>query len=75
MKPYINLRKEFLGLDIDQKTAAAAIGRSPRYVGERLRGGADWELHEVYTLLKLIGKGPEDILTYFPPNGGATKRK
>ena len=75
MKPYIALRKEVLGLDIDQKTAAAAIGRSPRYVSERMRAEADWELHEVYALLKLIGKGPEDILQYIPPNCGVVKRK
>lgn len=75
MKPYLELRKELYGAEIDQKTIGKAIGRSEFYVSHCMTGKADWKIGEAYTILKLIGKGPEDIVEYFPPNGGVAKRK
>lgn len=74
VKPYLELRKELYGSDIDQATIGKAIGRSSRYVNDRMTGKSDWEIGEAYTLLKMIGKKPEDIFQYFPPNGGLKGR-
>lgn len=75
MKLYPELRKELFAADIDQKQIAEALGKSIYYVNRRMVGVYSWSIEEAYTLLRMIGKEPEEIFYYFPPGGGIPQKK
>lgn len=51
---------------IDYPTIAEGIGRSPAYVGLRMRGIGCYTIDEAYKILAMIGEEPEAIIRYFP---------
>lgn len=73
-KPYLDLRKELYGAEIDQRQIGKIIGRSKSYVNVRMTGKADWTIGEAYALLQALGRQPEEIYQFFPPNGGVKSR-
>lgn len=73
MRPYQKLRKELYGEDITQQDICKVLDRSKTYVSDRMCGKADWNIGEAYILLRMLGREPEEIFEFFPPDGGIKK--
>ncbi len=70
MKPFAKLRGKMREMDINGNALANYLGKSPSYVSYRLTHYSSWELDEIYKILDFLMIPPEEIFTYFPPNGG-----
>lgn len=66
---YQRLRRKLREYDIDQHYLAELLKRSPSYVSNCMLGKSDWQMQEVYTIIKLCQIPPEEIYKYFPPDG------
>ena len=66
---YKLLRKRLRDYDIDQQYLEEILKRSPGYVSNCLTGKGDWQMQEVYTIIKLCQIPVEEIYKYFPPDG------
>ncbi len=69
MKPFAKLRGRMHEMDINSNALANFLGRSQSYVSTRMTHNSSWELDEIYKILDLLMIPPEEIFTYFPPNG------
>lgn len=67
-RPYMALRVLFTLMDWDQKAVGAIIGKSDRYVRDRLSGKYHWEVDDGYKILKAANKPDSDFTKYFPRN-------
>ena len=67
-KPYMALRILMTIMDWDQVTVGEIIGRSGRYVQDRLSGKYEWAVKDAYTILKAANKPDSDFQKYFPRN-------
>ncbi len=67
-KPYMALRVLFTLMDWDQKAVGAIIGKSDRYIRDRLSGKYEWEVADGYKILKAANKPDSDFTKYFPRN-------
>lgn len=70
MKPFAKLRGKMSEMDINNNALANFLNRSPSYVSTHMTHSQSWELDEIYKILDLLMIPPEEIFTYFPPNGG-----
>lgn len=52
---------------LTEADAAAAIGRSASYISNRLNGRGSFTIADAYKILEMLGKEPEEIATFFPP--------
>jgi transcriptional regulator with XRE-family HTH domain len=53
--------------------ASSYLGRYPEYLSRALSGRVDLKIHDLFTLLQLMGLHPEDFFDiYFPVAGSAT---
>lgn len=66
---YQRLRRKLREYDIDQHYLAELLKRSTGYVSNCMLGKSDWQMQEVYTIIKLCQIPPEEIYKYFPPGG------
>ena len=58
---YQRLRRRLRECDIDQQYLAELLKRSTAYV--------NWQINEVWTIVRLCQIEPEEICKYFPPDG------
>lgn len=76
MKAYAKLRGALLERDITSADLAAMLGRSQSYVSERMTAKRYfWDIHEIYTILNILGISCDRIFEFFPPNGGIVEPK
>jgi hypothetical protein len=71
MKPFARLRAEMKYHDIDEAYLGERLGRSHKYISERLMAKAPWTMDEVYTILDLINWPTEKMHEIFPPRRSA----
>ena len=69
MKRFIELRGALAAKDIDQRYLGERLGVSAGYISARMTAKVPWDMEEVYTILDLINRPPEDIPVLFPKNG------
>lgn len=74
MKPYAKLRGKMAENDINGTALANYFGRTPNYISDRLNIKSPWTIDEVYKIMGLLEIPLEEILTYFPPNGGVPQK-
>lgn len=67
-KPYMALRVLMTIMDWDQVEVGKIIGRSNRYVQDRLSGKYTWSVEDGYKILKAANKPDSDFQKYFPRN-------
>ncbi len=68
-RKYQRLRRRLRDYDIDQQYLAEILKRSHGYISNCLTGKGDWQMQEVYTIIKLCQIPVEEIHKYFPPAG------
>lgn len=66
---YQRLRRRLREYDIDQRYLAELLKRSPGHISNCLTGKSDWQMQEVYTIIKLCQIPVGEIYKYFPPGG------
>ncbi len=66
---YQRLRSLLRERDISQDYLAELIGRSGPYISHCFSGRSQWQINEIWTIVKLCQIEPEDICKYFPPDG------
>ncbi|MCM1330021.1 MAG: DUF739 family protein [Ruminococcus sp.] len=74
MKPYAKLRGRMAEMEVTGEDLANHIERSKTYVSNRLTHSYSWSIDEVYKILDFLEIPESEIFTYFPPNGGLTKK-
>lgn len=73
MKSYAKLRGKMAELEVTGEALANYINRSKTYVSNRMTHNFSWTIDEVYKILEFLDIPPNEIFTYFPPNGGLSK--
>ena len=66
---YQRLRRRLRECDIDQQYLAEMLKRSTAYVSNCLLGKSQWQINEVWAIVRLCQIEPENICKYFPPDG------
>ena len=68
-RPFMRLRIAMANAEIDATLLARALGGSPCTVSSRLNGHTQWNLSEMYVVLRLLGRSVSDLPWLFPPGG------
>lgn len=66
---YQRLRRRLRECDIDQQYLAELLKRSTAYVSNCLLGKSQWQINEVWAIVKICQIEPDEICKYFPPEG------
>jgi len=66
---YQRLRRALRERDISQDYLGELLGRSGPYISRCLSGRSQWQINEVWAIVKLCQIEPADICKYFPPDG------
>ena len=66
---YTEIRKLMYGYEIDQTCLGEQIGRSQKYVSDRLTGKRPWDTNDVYAIMQLFDINPSEFPLYFPQAG------
>lgn len=74
MKPYAKLRGKMAEMDINSTALANYLGRSPTYISAHLTHKHSWDIDEAYKILDLLEVPKDQIVEYFPPNGGLPQK-
>lgn len=75
MRPLAKLRGRMFECEVTCEDIANLLGRSKSYVSERMTNKRyHWEVEEAYQIMDLLNIPYEEILLYFPPNGGLPKK-
>lgn len=74
MRPYAKLRGKMAEMDINNTALANYIGRSSGYISTHLNNKYSWEIDVAYKILELLEVPKEQIVEYFPPNGGLPQK-
>lgn len=74
MKPYAKLRGKMAEMDVKAVDLANYLGKSRQYISQHLLGKYSWEIDIAYKILDLLEIPKEQIVEYFPPNGGLPKK-
>lgn len=61
------LETELFANRCTEADVAAVIGRSVPYISDRFNGRKSFTVSEAYKLLELLGREPEEIFGFFPP--------
>lgn len=69
------LETELFANRYTEADVAAVIGRSVPYISDRFNGRKSFTVSEAYKLLELLGREPEEIFGFFPPEPERTGRK
>ncbi len=68
---YTEIRKLMYGYQIDQTYLGEKIGRSQKYISDRLTGKRAWDTNDVYAIMRLFDISPSEFPLYFPHAGQA----
>ncbi len=63
---HTEIRKLMYGYEIDQTCLGAKIGRSQKYISDRLTGKRPWDTSDVYAIMRLFDINPSEFPLYFP---------
>lgn len=74
MRPYSKLRGRMAEVDITGEALAHYLGRCDNYVSARFNNKGCWSMDDAYKIMELLEIPFEEIITYFPPNGGLKKK-
>lgn len=74
MKPYAKLRGKMAEMDINSQALANYLGKSSAYISTHLTHKYGWDIDEAYKILELLNVPREEIVEYFPPNGGLPQK-
>ncbi|MCM1328402.1 MAG: DUF739 family protein [Ruminococcus sp.] len=74
MKPYAKLRGKMAEMDINSIALANYLGKSTAYISAHMTHKYAWDIDEIYAILELLKVPQEDIVEYFPPNGGLPQK-
>lgn len=69
------LETELFANRYTEADAARVIKRSVPYISDRFNGRKSFTVAEAYKLLEFLGREPEEIFGFFPPEPERTKRK
>lgn len=72
---YTEIRKLMYGYEIDQTYLGEKIGRSQRYVSDRLTGKRPWDTNDVYAIMRLFDINPSEFPLYFPESDAPKSEK
>ena len=61
------LEPELFANRYTEADVAKVIKRSVPYISNRFNGRGSFTIDEAYKLLELLGREPEEIFTFFPP--------
>jgi len=65
-KPHSVLRGRMAERDVTGKYLARLWNTSERAISARMTGKVPWSIHEIYTLMDLLGIEPERMAEFFP---------
>lgn len=68
-KRFFRVRQQMYALRVNQDDIAEAIGRSPSYVSDRMRGKAQFNLSDIYGIMDVLQIAPENMAEFFPRDG------
>lgn len=68
-RPFKRLRTAMANADVDVPMLARTLGVSPCTVSSRLNSHTEWNLREMYVVLKLLNRPTSDLPWLFPPGG------
>lgn len=68
-KPFQKLRARLLEYDIEQADYARRIGKSPRWVSDRLNGHMPWDTDTIYQTMEMLDIAPDEMHIFFPRGG------
>lgn len=68
-KRFFRVRQQMYALRVNQDDIAEAIGRSPSYVSDRMRGKAQFNLADIYGIMDVLQIAPENMSEFFPRDG------
>lgn len=74
MKPYAKLRGKMAEMDINSRALANYLGKSSGYISAHLNNKYSWEIDVAYKILDYLQVPVEQIVEYFPPNGGLPQK-
>ncbi|MEY8372668.1 DUF739 family protein [Merdimmobilis hominis] len=60
------LKARMYSLDMGRKDLVKALGRSRKYISDRMTGKYSWALEDVYRICKLLDIPLAEIPEYFP---------
>lgn len=73
MKRFAKLRGRMAEMDVKNKDLANYLGKSRQYISAHMLNKNSWEIDVVYKILDFLQIPYEEILVYFPPNGGISQ--
>lgn len=74
MRPYAKLRGKMAEMDVTSTALANYLGRSSTYISAHMTHKYSWDVDEAYKILDLLKVPKEEIVEYFPPNGGLPQK-